>query len=156
MANVTDVMAGVATALAEIYPTIPSKTSRREAGPDEDPLAGWCAGYPCPCFVISCPDPEPVDDFASFETICVKYLVRIGYVKPAYGTAAPRDDDPDVRQKRQDIRDALYKPTLAGVGDVWGVGFHSEAPYTQSTGGTPGVTVSTETFEFLTNEPRGF
>lgn len=155
--NVTQVMAGVAAQLETVYPAIPSRI--RKGKPSDQPesfLCGWVTTDPCPAFIITCPDPDRVDEFSSFETICVKYEVTIAYVKPVLGGKAPRDDDDDIRQKRQDIRDLLEKPTLEGVGIVWGVGFKSLEPYTPSGGNSSAVTVSAEVFEFLTNEPRGF
>lgn len=155
--NVTQILNGVEANLVALYPTIPvRKRKGLPSGRPESALCGWTPADPCPCFVVTCPDPEPVDEFGSFEDICVRYNVLIAYVRSVQGMNNPREDDDDIRQKRQDIRDALYKPTLEGVAVVWGVGFKSDKPYTADAGSTPAVSVSTEEFQFLTNEPRGF
>lgn len=156
--NVSAVLSGVQSALTVLYPS-PMRVLIRKGLPGPDPaspLCGWTAGDPCPCIVVTCPDPEEIDKFGTLEHICVQYAVVVAYVKPVAGGPVPREDDDDIRQFRQNVRDALYKPTLEGVGVVWGVGFRSREIYTPAAGGTVAVSVSAEEFQCLTNESRGF
>jgi len=77
-------------------------------------------------------------------------------VKPNLARTGVQEDDPDVRDKRVAIREALFKPSLTGVGLIFDIRFKSEDPYTGSAGGSPVVSVSKEVMTFTATEPRGF
>ena len=159
--DATLILAAVKSALVAAYPAIPVKTSKRSAVGGKPARGGWTPGYPSACFVISCDAAENVDKCGSFEHVSVGYAVAVEYVKPAQATVAGAVDtgaaavveDQDVREKRDAMRDALYK-TLAAVPGCFDTRTRSLSPYDQSGDGGAVLLVSGEEFTFTTVVPR--
>lgn len=155
-ATATDILAAMPAFLAGLYADIPVVTRRGKPGPDPaSPLAGWKPGDPTTCFVVSCSDPEPVDEIASFEQIFVRYNLDLVYVKPAAAEPGRWGEDSDVRDKRQAIRAAVYKPTFGPVPGVFDVTYESGAVYEVLDQQTV-LIASPMRVTFLSQEPRGF
>lgn len=161
MPDVTIVLAAVKSALAAAYPTVPVKTSKRTAAGGRPQQGGWAPGYPAPCFVLSSATAEAIDKVPSFEHVSVGYRIVVEYVKPAQAAVAdavdtgpaPVVEDEDVREKREAIRDALYK-TLAAVPGFFDTRTESLLPYDQTGDGNAALLVSGEAFTFTTTIPR--
>lgn len=141
-AYATDVLNAVETVLGTTYPAVEVRQSKRRAANGRQLNGGWTEGYPVPCFILSCSDPETIDDAGSFETVSVRYYVLIEYVK---ATEAKVDDfpgkppavveDPDVRDVRETLRQTFYKPTLAGVGRLFDTRVQTRGIYDPGGGG---------------------
>jgi len=156
-ANATSIMDAMAGFLNGLYPNIPVVEAKDDPGPDpHSPLAGWRPGQSTTCFVVSIEEPEPVDEgIASFEEIFVRYKMVITYVKPAAAEPGRWNEDPDIRDKRQTIRDAIYKPTFARVAGVFDIRYASDRVY-EVMDMQPMMIYSPMKVSFLTQEPRGF
>ncbi|HEY1186995.1 MAG TPA: hypothetical protein VGE74_05025 [Gemmata sp.] len=162
MADATDILSAVKTALEALYPDVPVRVSKRGATDGRNLRAGWQSGYPAPCFVVSCDGAEEVDRRPSFRYVSVGYPVLIEYVKPAQAkvpgaldAGAPAVvEDPDVRAKRAALRGALYKPTLAGAPAVYDVRHQARPVYEQVTDSGATLLVSGEQFVWTATEPR--
>lgn len=156
-ANATLILNAIPDFLAGLYPTIPTVVRRGTPGPDpSSPLAGWHPGDPTTCFVISCTEPEPVDDgLGSFEEIYVSYELTIAYVKPTMTEPGRWAEDSDIRDKRQTIRDNIYKPRFPAVSGVFNVDYKS-GPIYEVMENKPPLVVSVMRAVFFTHEPRGF
>lgn len=155
--NATLIMNAMPGFLAGLYDDIPTVLTKNKPDPDpSSPLAGWRPGIATTCFVVDVEDPEPVDNgIASFEEIFVRYEMTISYVKPAAAEPGRWDEDSDIRDKRQTIRDAIYKPTFAPVNGIFDVRYSSDKVY-EVMDSTPMLIVSPMRVSFLTTEPRGF
>lgn len=156
-ATATLLLNAIPTSLAALYPTIPVIVRKGEPGPDPHSIdAGWKPGDPSTCFVVSCEGPEEVDGQGggSFEQILVRYFIQVSYMKPAAASPGRWAEDPDVRTKRQEIRDYLYKPTYNLVPGVWDVRVKNGDVY-EVVGSNPVMIASPVWFSFLSYETRG-
>jgi hypothetical protein len=156
-ANATLILEAMPGFLTTLYAGVPVLIRRGHPGPDpSSPLAGWRPGDPTTCFVVSCSDPEPVDHgLGSFEEIYVAYTVDIVYVKPAAAEPGRWSEDPDIRDKRQTIRDSIYKPRFSPVAGVFNVDYESGPVYEVLDSQQP-LIASPMRVTMYTHEPRGF
>ncbi len=127
--DITLILEAVKTAIEGAYPAIPAivkAAAATEGG--KAPSPGWTPGTALPCFIISELAAEKVDEVASFQNVTLGYPVVIEYCK----SAAPKNwaDDPDVRDKRVELEDLLYRIGVAGVpASVFDVRFSSLPVY---------------------------
>jgi hypothetical protein len=162
MADATDILAAVATVLTALYPKIPVRVTKRRTAGGKNMEAGWQSGYPVPCLVVSCEEPEEIDRVPSFLSVSVGYPVTVEYVKAVrQGIAnAPNSgstvvvEDPDVRATRQALRRALYVPKLAGAPAVWDVRHKSRPAYEKAGDGGAVLLCSGEQFTYTVTEAR--
>lgn len=113
-AEITEILDAVKVALETAYPDIPVRVKAKPATePGKLPAPGYTVGSKIPCFIVTEWNAERVDESASFELITLGYPVTIEYLK----AAAPENwaDDPDVRTKRIELEDLLYRNGVAGV-----------------------------------------
>jgi len=150
MVTATALLAAVKAALVALYPAIRVEILRR-------PIEGGRAdaeaieGYKPPLLIVSMSEDEEVDGVGGFEEVSMSYPVRIDYLTV---TAPGQDkwrDDPDVRAKRKEIRQALYKLPLGGL-TLTDVTTAARNPADPLRGGT--FNGSGWTFHFLDYEPR--
>ena len=161
MAEASDILAAIKAVLETAYPATPVRTSKRAAAGGKQLVGGWAQGYPTTCFVVSCSDGEEVDKCGDFEYVSVGYKVVVEYVKPAQAAVAaavdsgpaPVVEDPDVRDKRETMRGALYK-TLAGVGGAFDTRHRSLPAYDQPGEGGAVLLVSGQEYTITTVVPR--
>lgn len=130
-ADATVLLTAVRTAIAGLgyEPAIPCvNPSKEEAGIGRARKAGWTAGYPATCFVLSLNGPEEVDDNlgTTFEYMVNRYWVAVEYLKPIEQAIVDNQtgppavlDDPDVRNKRFDLINLLYTQYLTGVSNLY-------------------------------------
>jgi len=157
----TDILAAVKAAMLAAFPGSAVRTSKRRVAAGENKKGGWSQGYPTTCFVISCPDPEEVDKAATFERMSLGFAVCVEYVKPAQAKVENAVDDgpatvvedPDVREKRETIRNTLYR-TLTAVDGVFDTRTRSLPVYEQTAEGGAVLLVSGELFTFTASVPR--
>jgi len=156
-ANATLILDAMPAFLNGLYDPIPVIIRRGSPGPDpSSPLAGWKPGDPTTCFVVSCNEQEPVDEgLGSFEEIYVSYTLSIAYVKPSMMEPGRWAEDPDIREKRQTVRDNIYKPRFPAVSGVFNVDYKS-GPVYEVLENQPPLIVSVMRPTFYTHEPRGF
>ncbi|AMV24600.1 hypothetical protein VT84_09405 [Gemmata sp. SH-PL17] len=157
-ADVTLIVNGVESVLAELYPTISVYRTKRPVAGGKPPNGGWNPGWKLPCFVLSSNEPEEVDADGDFENVTVTYNVLIEFVKASAAVTQGGEspvllEDEEFREKRQAIRRRLYKP---GAGGVSPVNVQNRNRSTYDTSGTGGaiVTVSGMIFRYEVSEPR--
>jgi hypothetical protein len=159
-ADMTSVLDAIESELNTLYPTIPVIQSKRAANDGSAKDAGLNIGSPLTCFVISGDETENVDEEGTFDLVSVGYSILIEYIKPAEQqvTSIPNRpprvvEDSDVRDKRQAIRQLIYKPQLTGsLGVVGNVKNRPATPY-QTAGGDMAL-CSGQVFEFELYETR--
>lgn len=141
-ADATTVLNAVEAALATPFPGTAVRQSKRRAADGRQLQGGWTEGYPTPCLVLSCAEPERVDDAPSFETVSVRYFVLIEYVKAAEAKVAEFPgkppavvEDAELRDVREALRQTLYKPSLAGVGRLFDTRVQTRGVYDPAGGG---------------------
>jgi len=140
MATATDVLAGGEAVLTALYPGVPVRVRRGPpAAAGGKPDAGWQAGDPSTCFVLSLAAEDVEEQLSTFEEVLVKFPLRVDYVRPS--PPASWKDDPDVREKRDAILAALYRPRLTGVAGVVHVGTRAGDPYQPVAGSTLSASV---------------
>lgn len=156
--DATLILEQIAAELADLYPTIEVKIRKRESANGKQLFGGWTEGFPLPCLVVSEGTPEPIDKYGSFEEISVGYPVLVEYVKATAanvpGSATPTEgaEDQDIREKRQQIRQRLYKPALAPLPFIVDVDMISKPPY--DIGASKNAVVSGQIYRFETWEVR--
>ncbi len=161
-ADATTILNAVKAVLTGLYAAVPVYESKRAAVRGKNPESGWQAGFKVPCFVISCGDPEPIDKRGTFTQETVEYPVLVEYVWVSQAViASPPNvgspvgvEDPAIRDIRDAIRAALYKPYL--VSNVTrDVTTRMQKPYEipQSTG-EGRLVASGEQFTYLTTVTR--
>lgn len=154
----TELLTQIPLSLNVLYPTIPVIVRKGEPGPNPaSNLAGWKPGDPSTCFVVSCEGPEDVDEGygAGFRQIFVRYYVQIAFVKAGSATPGQYEEDPEVREKRQTIRDYLYQPTYPPVPSVWDIRVKCSEVY-QVMNSDPIRFASPVWFSFLSQEQRQY
>jgi hypothetical protein len=162
-ADATNILAAVKAALGAVYSTISVQTSKRRAAEGKPLEGGWTPGYPETCFVVTCGDAEEIDKVGTFEHVSVGYRVLVEYIKPSQQTVTDAVDagpvtvveDPDVRDKRQAIRRALFVSPMPGFSAGFHVGHMAKPPYEQMADGGAVLLVSGELFLVILNEARG-
>jgi hypothetical protein len=159
-ADASDILAAVGSVLSGLFPDVPVKVSKRRATDGRNKECGWQEGFPSTCFVLSCLDPEELSRVSSFQAYSVGYPVVVEYIRPAHAEVAGRTsgattvvEDPDVRDKRQAIRRALYKPKLPGTA-VFDVQHRPRPVYEWVADARLKMLVSGEQFTYLVMESR--
>ncbi len=123
-ADATTILAAIEAALLAAYPAVRVVVRKGEPGPGmESPLCGLAPGDALPAFVLSCSGPEAAETSPSFEHVSVGYPVNVAYVKDAEANPGRTVEDPDVRAKRDGIRNLLYRPHLTGATQVFHTGY---------------------------------
>ncbi len=108
MSIATDLLTAVENELKGRYPDIEVKVRKGIPGPDPaEATAGWVPGDASMLLVVSCGEPEEADSEGCFEEVSLFYPIRVDYVKP--NPPGTWQDDPDVRTKRQEIFELLYR-----------------------------------------------
>jgi hypothetical protein len=146
-----------------LYSATPEHPTTPPAVAGEPLKGGWTPGYPETCFVVTCGDAEEIDKVGSFEHVSVGYRVLVEYVKPARAAvtnavdAGPETvvEDPDVRDKRQAIRRALYVSPFPGLPPGFHVSHMPRPAYEEMGDGGTVLLVSGELFLVVIVEPRG-
>lgn len=141
-ADATDLLDSFEAGLNALYPAVAVRVSKRRAADGKQLQGGWTEGYPLPCLVLSCSEPEQVDDFGTFEEYMLRYSVLVEYVKPAEqrvtgeaGKPPTVVEDPDVRDVRQSLMDTFYVSTRAGLSRLFDVRVRPRNVYDPSGGG---------------------
>lgn len=110
---VTQILDAVRAVIVEAWPDVPCIVKAVDPT-HADPVvaAGYTPGTTLPCFIVASPGAEKVDESASFELISLGVPCIVSYCK----SGAPKNwaSDPDIRRKRIQLEDLLYRNTLAG------------------------------------------
>lgn len=159
-ADATLLLNAVEASLAATFPGVACYQSKRRAAGGKQQEGGYAEGYRTPCFVLSCSDPERVDDAGSFETYTLRYSVLVEYVKPAQqkvtggeGKPAPVVEDPAVRDVREQLYDTLYTTQLAGVPRLLDTRTAPRGAYDLVSGGTYVATGIAFTYDIWRTRP---
>ena len=133
-ANATALMSAISAELIAAFPTLdncPTRVylSKRQVAGGKPPLGGWIAGFQPPAFVLSMNDEEIIDKYGTFELISVTYGLLVEYCKQTQAKVTSKEyppnfnpnsvadgpaigrEDPQVRDVKQAIRQAIYKPS---------------------------------------------
>lgn len=158
-ADATLALSGMAAELADLYPAITVYTAKRPVAGNRPPLGGWNPAWQLPCFVLSATDPEEVDAGGDFENVTVAYTVLVEFAKAsaavtAGGETPMMNEDSEFRDKREAIRQRVYKPSIGAMPAPTNVRCRNRPVYEVSGAGGMPVTVSGMAFTYETTEAR--